>query len=57
MRPNPVEDAEVAETVVPSEFKTGKFQSLPMDRSLPMNRSYDLVNRSAVRFPRKALLA
>jgi DNA-binding CsgD family transcriptional regulator len=57
MRPNPVEDAEIAETIVPSEFKPGKFQSLPMNRALPMNRPYDLVNRSTVRFPRKALLA
>jgi len=57
MRPNPVEDAEIPEPIVASEFKTGKFQSLPMNRTLPMNRSYDLVNRSAVRFPRKTLLA
>jgi DNA-binding CsgD family transcriptional regulator len=58
MRPNPAEDVEIPEPIVASDFKTGKFQTLPMNRALPMNRTYDMVNRSsAVRFPRKTLLA
>ena len=58
MRPDPVEDVELPEAVVPSSFKTGKFQTLPMNRELPMNRTYEMVNRAAaVRFPRKTLLA
>jgi DNA-binding CsgD family transcriptional regulator len=59
MRPNPVDDVEVPETVVSSGFKAGKFQTLPMNRDLPMNRNYEMVNRAAstVRFPRKTLLA
>jgi DNA-binding CsgD family transcriptional regulator len=58
MRPDPVDDGELPEAVVPSEFKTGKFQTLPMTRSLPMNRAFEMVNRApAVRFPRKTLLA
>jgi DNA-binding CsgD family transcriptional regulator len=58
MRPNQVEDAEVPEPVVASDFKTGKFRPLPMNRALPMSRNYDIVNSSSsVRFPRKTLLA
>jgi DNA-binding CsgD family transcriptional regulator len=58
MRPSPVEDAAVPESIVASEFKAGKIQTLPMNRSLSMNRTYEVVNRSSsVRFPRKTLLA
>jgi DNA-binding CsgD family transcriptional regulator len=58
MRPDPIEDANAPETAVGREYKPGKFQTLPMDRSLPMNRTYEMVNRSStVRFPRKTLLA
>jgi DNA-binding CsgD family transcriptional regulator len=52
MRPDQGQDAGIPETTVDSEFKGGRFQTLPM------NRSYDMVNRSSpVRFPRKTLLA
>ena len=52
MRPDQTQDAGIPETVVDSEFKSGRFQTIPM------NRSYDMVNRSTtVRFPRKTLLA
>jgi DNA-binding CsgD family transcriptional regulator len=58
MRPEPVEDVELSEPVVPAEFKTGKFRTLPLTQNSPMNRTYDMVNRAAaVRFPRKTLLA
>jgi len=52
MRPDPVAEIEVADPIVAPGFKSDKFQSMPM------NRTYELVNRnSAVRFPRKTLLA
>lgn len=58
MRPDPVDSVEVPDTVVPSEFKTGKFRTLPLAQNSPMNRTYEMVNRaSTVRFPRKTLLA
>jgi DNA-binding CsgD family transcriptional regulator len=59
MRPNPVDDVEIPETMAGSEFKAGKFQTLPaMNRNLPVNRTYAMVDRSSpVRFPRKTLLA
>jgi DNA-binding CsgD family transcriptional regulator len=52
MRPDQTQDAGIPETIVDSEFKSGRFQTIPM------NRGYDMVNRSStVRFPRKTLLA
>lgn len=59
MRPNTMEEeVQAPATISASEYKSGKLQSLPMSRELPMNRALEMVNRSAaVRFPRKTLLA
>jgi DNA-binding CsgD family transcriptional regulator len=58
MRPNQMDEVEVPEVTVGGEYKSGKLQTLPMNRSLPMNRTYEMVGRSStVRFPRKTLLA
>lgn len=56
MRPNPMEAMEVAETAVGGEYKSEKLSTLPMNRTVPMHRTYEM-RASAVRFPRKTLLA
>lgn len=56
MRPSPMDAMEVNETTVGGEYKSEKLPTIPMNRTLPMHRAYDM-RASTVRFPRKTLLA